>query len=98
MTSVIVEVSPSWGGYGKRDLEVWAELSRRTGINIVATSGHLTGYSDLPPYFHDSTPEQLADEFIHDIQEGAHGTNIKTGMLKAHIRDDADGRKRRRLK
>ncbi|MDP6380007.1 MAG: hypothetical protein QF662_01575, partial [Phycisphaerae bacterium] len=48
----IVEVSPSWGGYGKRDLEVWAELSRRTGINIVATSGHLTGYSDLPPYFH----------------------------------------------
>jgi predicted metal-dependent phosphotriesterase family hydrolase len=46
----IVEVSPSWGFRHARDLETWAELSRRTGVHIVVSSGFYTA-SMRPPRF-----------------------------------------------
>jgi len=87
----LVEVSPSWGGYGRRDLEVWAELTRRTGVNIVVTAGYLLGYAPLPPYFHERSARELADEFIGDVTEGRLGTGVRAGMLKAHVGQDDDG-------
>jgi len=89
----LVEVSPSWGGRGRRDLEVWAELSRRTGMNIVATTGYLFGYAPLPASFHERSAEQIADEFIRDVEEGMAGTPVRAGMLKAHVPENDDGAK-----
>lgn len=89
----IVEVSPSWGGRGRRDLEVWGELSRRTGINIVTTAGYLFGYAPLPDDFHERSAAQIADEFIRDVEEGMEGTDVRAGMLKAHVPESDDGLK-----
>ena len=89
----LVEVSPSWGGRGKRDLEVWAELSRRTGMNIVATTGYLFGFAPLPDDFHERCAAEIADGFIRDIEEGMEGTGVRAGILKASVFDDADGLK-----
>lgn len=87
----IVEVTPSWGGRGKRDLEVWADLSRRTGVHIVATTGYLFGYAPLPEFFRESSPPEIADRFIRDIEDGMEGTNVRAGVLKAHVPESAEG-------
>jgi phosphotriesterase-related protein len=63
-----------------RDVTLLAEASRRSGINVIASTGWWL------EIFHDLTgvsANQFADLFIREIEDGIAGTNIKAGILKA---------------
>lgn len=62
-----------------RDVELLAEVSRRSGVTILAATGHWL----LPSVFmaNRSTGE-LADLFVADLTSGAEGTTIRCGVMK----------------
>ena len=56
-----------------------AEVSRRSGVHIVACTGnHLA----VPRDFAASTPSAIAPHFIREIQEGIEDSGIKAGIIK----------------
>lgn len=63
-----------------RDVSVLAEASRRSGVNIIATTGW---YHDPQRFVGDWSADQFAQLFIREIQEGIAGTSIKAGILKS---------------
>jgi len=63
-----------------RDVELLAETSRRTGIQIIACTGW---WLDVPRFFAGVSPAQLAQVFVREIEEGIGGTGIKAGILKS---------------
>lgn len=63
-----------------RDVNILVEASRRTGVNIIATSGC---YLEPLRLFSEITADQLAQLFIREIQEGIAGTGVKPGILKS---------------
>ncbi len=68
-----------------RDVELLAEVSRRSGVAIIAATGHWL----LPSVFmqNRSVPE-LADLFIADLATGADGTAIRCGVMKVASEDE----------
>ncbi|MEJ2739857.1 MAG: hypothetical protein P8105_08545, partial [Dehalococcoidia bacterium] len=72
----IVDATPFDTG---RDVNIMAEVSRRTGVNIVACSGW---WMKLPDYLAGNTPDLFADLFVRDIEVGVAGTGIKAGIMK----------------
>jgi len=63
-----------------RDVNIMAEASRRSGVNMIACAGW---WLDIPPFFAGVTADQFARLFIREIREGIAGTGIKAGILKA---------------
>jgi len=63
-----------------RDVELLAEASRRTGVQIIACTGW---WLDVPRFFAGVSPDQLARVFVREIEEGIGGTGIKAGILKS---------------
>ena len=62
-----------------RDIELMAEVSRRSGVHIIAATGN---HRMVPWQFAYSTPSAIAPHFIREIQEGIEGTGIKAGIIK----------------
>jgi phosphotriesterase-related protein len=62
-----------------RDVNVLAEASRRSGVNIIACSGWWT---EKPRFLSGVSVDRLARGFIREIQDGIADTNIKAGILK----------------
>jgi phosphotriesterase-related protein len=69
-----------------RDVSVMVEASRRSGVNIIATTG--CG-PDADRLVGDCSSDQFAKLFIREIREGIAGTGIKAGILKSFA--DVDG-------
>ena len=63
-----------------RDIEMLAEASRRSGVNIIAVSGW---WLDVPRFLGAASVEQLAEVFVREVEEGIAGTGIKAGILKS---------------
>jgi phosphotriesterase-related protein len=63
-----------------RDVTTLAEVSRKTGVNIIACTGWWMNY---PQYLTGTSPDLYADLFVREIQEGIAGTGIKAGILKS---------------
>jgi phosphotriesterase-related protein len=63
-----------------RDVELLAEASRRTGVQIIACTGW---WLDVPRFFAGVSPDQLARVFVREIEKGIGGTDIKAGILKS---------------
>ncbi|MBM2825714.1 MAG: hypothetical protein HW402_1378, partial [Dehalococcoidales bacterium] len=63
-----------------RSIDLLAEASHRSGVNIIATTGW---WLDIPRYFAGVSIDQLAELFTREIEQGISGTNIKAGMLKS---------------
>ena len=63
-----------------RDIELIAEVSRRSGVNIIAVTGW---WLDVPRFLGSVTVEQYTEEFVREIEEGIAGTGIKAGLLKS---------------
>ncbi len=62
-----------------RDVEMMREVSRTTGVNIIAATGnHLA----VPRLFADLPPEVIADLYVREIEQGIEGTGIKAGIIK----------------
>ena len=62
-----------------KDPELLRKVSEGSGVNIVNTTGW---WLDVPRFLRGASPNQLAREFIRDIEEGFRGTDIKAGILK----------------
>jgi phosphotriesterase-related protein len=68
--------------YG-RDVEGLRRLSERTGIHLIAATGHImegywTGVLDVAS----RTDTELVDEMVHDLTQGLDGTSIRAGVIK----------------
>jgi phosphotriesterase-related protein len=69
-----------------RDPELLATVSRGSGVNIINVTGW---WLDVPRFLLGVSPNQLAREFIRDIEEGFRETDVKAGILKCAA--DRDG-------
>lgn len=64
----------------KRDLKKIQEVSRRTGVNIIAGCGLYTGLT-IPEPYSKMNEDQLAAWMIKEIREGEAETGIKPGVI-----------------
>ena len=62
-----------------RDVNVLAEVSRRTGVYIITCTGW---WLEKPRLMSGASVDRLAQGFIRDVEKGIEGTNIKAGVLK----------------
>lgn len=69
-----------------RDAQLLALASQESGVNIVNVTGW---WLDVPRFLSGVSADQMAQEFIRDIEEGFRGTDIKAGILKCAA--DSDG-------
>jgi phosphotriesterase-related protein len=67
--------------FGGRDIGFIRRVAEETGAQIVPCTGIYT-YDYLPPYFQNREAEAIAEHFVHDIEEGIQGTDIRAGFLK----------------
>ncbi|HAO54499.1 MAG: phosphotriesterase-related protein [Gammaproteobacteria bacterium] len=62
-----------------KDPQLLAEVSAGSGVNIINVTGW---WLDVPRFLSGVSPNQMAREFVKDIEEGFRGTGIKAGILK----------------
>ena len=67
-----------------RDPQLMAELSRKTGINILTNTGWYATDDEkhLPKEFKDMSPEEIAAVWIDEAKNGIGNTGIKPGFIK----------------
>jgi phosphotriesterase-related protein len=64
-----------------RDVRFMRRVSEETGLRVVPCTGIYT-YDYLPPFFAARDPDAIADMFVHDIEQGIQGTEIKAAFIK----------------
>jgi phosphotriesterase-related protein len=64
-----------------RDVELMRRVSEDTGIQIVPCTGIYT-YDHLPTSLISRSDEQIAELFVHDIEQGIQETEIKAAFIK----------------
>lgn len=64
-----------------RDIEFMRRVAEETGLQVVPCTGIYT-YDHLPAFFENRSPEQIADMFVADIEQGIQGTEIKAAFIK----------------
>jgi phosphotriesterase-related protein len=64
-----------------RDVEFMRRVSEETGLQVIPCTGIYT-YDYLPQFFVNRDADQIADLFVHDIEEGIQGTDIKAAFIK----------------
>lgn len=62
-----------------RSAELLARVSDESGVNIINVTGW---WLDVPRFLQGVSANQMAKEFVRDIEEGFRGTDIKAGILK----------------
>jgi phosphotriesterase-related protein len=76
--ATIVDPTAMFGG---RDVRFMKRVAEETGVRIVACTGIYT-YDFLPHYFENRSEDQIAEHFVHDIEQGCQGTDIRAAFLK----------------
>jgi phosphotriesterase-related protein len=64
-----------------RDVAFMRRVSEETGLRVVPCTGIYT-YDYLPPFFAARDSDAIADMFVHDIEQGIQGTDIKAAFIK----------------
>jgi phosphotriesterase-related protein len=64
-----------------RDIEASRRLAEDSGLQIVACTGIYT-YDHLPQFLANRSEDFMADLFVHDIEQGIQGTEIKAAFVK----------------
>jgi phosphotriesterase-related protein len=64
-----------------RNVDLLRRIAEETGLNIVTCTGIYT-YDHLPHYFENRDADAMADLFVHDIEQGIQGTDIKAAFIK----------------
>ena len=70
-----------------RDIRLLEEISRKSGMQIVACTGH---WVDPSRSMAARTPDELAEFFVREIQRGIEGTDIKAGIIKVGTGNTVD--------
>ena len=74
----IVEPTAMFGG---RDVRFMEKVARESGVQVVPCTGIYT-YDYLPINWVSRSEDEMADAFVHDIEQGIQGTDIKAAFLK----------------
>ena len=69
-----------------RDVDLFAQVARDSGMNIVCATGI---WRDPPRLFWNAEPSYIAKVFIHEIEQGIGPNAIKPGVIK--VANDAEG-------
>ena len=69
-----------------RDVRFLADMSHRTGLNIIAATGI---WRDIPRALWNRSPDEIAGLFIREIEVGIENTGIRAGIIK--VANDAEG-------
>jgi phosphotriesterase-related protein len=69
------------GMFGGRDIQFSRSVSEETGLQVVPCTGIYT-YEYLPMFFVTRDADAMADLFVHDIEQGIQGTEVKAAFLK----------------
>jgi phosphotriesterase-related protein len=69
-----------------RDIRFGEEVSRKSGMQIVACTGQ---HFFAPDSMNERTVEQITELFIREIEQGIEDTDIKAGVIKVASRTDA---------
>lgn len=64
-----------------RDIEASRRLAEDSGLQIVACTGIYT-YDHLPQFLANRSEDFIADLFVHDIEQGIQGTEIRAAFIK----------------
>lgn len=62
-----------------RNAPLLRRVAEGSGVNIINVTGW---WLDVPRFLHGVGPNQMAAEFVRDIEEGFRGTDVKAGLLK----------------
>jgi phosphotriesterase-related protein len=69
----------------KRDIRYREEVSRKSGMQIVAATGQ---HFFAPESLNIRTVEEITDLFVREIEQGIEDTDIKAGVIKVAARSD----------
>jgi phosphotriesterase-related protein len=72
-----------------RDPEMMAEVARKSGMNIVCSTGFYHEHAGIPLYWRLRTDEEVAELYLHEIENGIGTTGIRPGVIKVAIGDPA---------
>lgn len=64
-----------------RDIPLVREIALQSGMQVIVATGLYT-YDELPHYFVSRSVDHMANLFVHDIEEGIQGTDVRAGILK----------------
>ena len=64
-----------------RDVKFMRRVAEETGLQVVPCTGIYT-YDYLPQFLLTRDADQIAELFVHDIEVGIQGTEIKAGFIK----------------
>jgi phosphotriesterase-related protein len=64
-----------------RDVAFSKRVGDESGLQVVLATGIYT-YDHLPQVFLNRTEDQLAEIFVHDIEQGIQGTQVKAAFIK----------------
>jgi phosphotriesterase-related protein len=64
-----------------RDVNFMKRVSEETGLQVVPCTGIYT-YDYLPQFFMNRDPDQIAELFIADLEQGIQATDIKAAFIK----------------
>ena len=64
-----------------RDVGFIERVAKETGLQAIVCTGIYT-YDHLPLFWQSRSPDVMADAFVHDIEQGIQGTDIKAAFLK----------------
>jgi phosphotriesterase-related protein len=71
---------------GQRDIRFGEEVSRKSGMQIVACTGQ---HFFAPESLNQRTVEEITETFVREIERGIEGTDIKAGVIKVAARSGA---------
>jgi phosphotriesterase-related protein len=82
----LVECTPSYLG---RSPLLIKRLSEATGLHILTNTGYYgaVNHKFLPAHVHTETPQQLANRWLKEWNEGIEGTGIKPSFMKISVGD-----------
>jgi phosphotriesterase-related protein len=64
-----------------RDVRLLQRIAEETGLQIVTCTGIYT-YDHLPHFFENRDEDFMAQCFVHDIEQGIQGTEVKAAFIK----------------
>lgn len=67
--------------FGGRNVDFMRRVAEETGLQVIPCTGMYT-YDYLPLNWQSRSEDEMADAFVHDIEEGIQGTGIKAAFLK----------------
>jgi phosphotriesterase-related protein len=70
-----------------RDPEIMAEVAERSGMHVVCATGFYHQAMGIPAYWRMRTAEEVAELYLHEIDEGIGATGIRPGVIKVAVWD-----------